>query len=92
MLEACRRGPISASSTSKLQLLKFKLERLEDQKNMNWRQRAKVHWLEKGDRNTKFFHQYASERKRKSHVRRIVLDDGRVVENEGEMLDVVSNF
>lgn len=51
-----------------------------------------MHWLENGDRNTKFFHQYASERRRRSRVRRIVLDDGRVVEDEEEMLEVVSNF
>lgn len=91
MLEACRWGPISDSSTSRLELLKFKLERLEEQKNLYWWQKAIVHWLENGDRNTNFPPQYTSERRR-SRVRRIVLDDGRVVEDEKEMLRLVSNF
>ena len=59
---------------------------------MYGRQRAKVHWLENGDRNTNFFHQYASERRRRGRVSRIVPDDGRVVDDEGEMLGLVSNF
>lgn len=49
-----------------------------------------MHWLENGDRITNFFHQYASERR--GRVSRIVPDDGRAVDDEGEMLGVVSNF
>ena len=75
-----------------MELLKFKLERLEEQRNLYWRQRAKVHWLDKGDRNTIFFHQYAIERKRRSRIRRIVLDDGRVMEEDGDLLGVVTDF
>jgi hypothetical protein len=62
------------------EILKFKLEKLEEKRNLYWRQRAKVHWLEKGDRNTRFFHQYASEWKRRSHINKLVKDDGVLVE------------
>ncbi|XP_024318899.1 uncharacterized protein LOC106866892 isoform X2 [Brachypodium distachyon] len=47
-LEACRREDISARSGQREQVLRFKLERLEDQHDLVWRQRAHVHWLEKG--------------------------------------------
>lgn len=87
-----RRGSISRNLSNRIELLKFKLERLEEQKNMYWRQQGKVHWLDKGDRNTKFFHQYASERKRRNRIWRIVLEDGRVMEEERDMLAAVTNL
>jgi hypothetical protein len=39
-LEECRRGDITTKSVSKEQRVRFKLERLEDQWEMSWRQRA----------------------------------------------------
>jgi hypothetical protein len=79
-LEECRRRVVSCESVHSEEILKFKLEKLEEKRNLYWRQRAKVHWLEKGDRNTRFFHQYASEWKRRSHINKLVKDDGVLVE------------
>lgn len=36
-----------------------------------WAQRAKAHWLQQGDLNTKFFHNRANQRKRKNHIHSI---------------------
>jgi hypothetical protein len=47
------------------ELLRFKLGRLEHQKDLYWRQRAHISWLKGGDRNTIFFHYVASERRKK---------------------------
>jgi len=79
-LELCRRMPISAHTVGREQILKYKLERLEEQRNLYWKQRAHAHWLDNGDRNTKFFHQFASERKRRSRICKLVMEDGSVVE------------
>lgn len=72
--------------------MKFKLGRLEEQKNIYWRQRAKVHWLRDGDRNTRFFHHFASERRKRSRLSRLVVEGGRVVEREEEILEQVSDY
>lgn len=91
-MEVGRRSPIAENIAGRLELLKFKLDRLVKQKSLYWRQRAKVHWLEHCDRNAKFFHKYASERRRRNRMRRLVLDDGRTVNQEGEMLAALTNF
>ena len=62
-LEECRRG-ISQASINKEQVLRFKLDRLQEQNEIFWKQRAHVQWLEKGDSNTSYFHLCASERKK----------------------------
>lgn len=74
-LEECRRGPVNEQSVGRMELLKFRLERLDEQEHIYWKQRAKVHWLEKGDRNTQFFHCYATERRKASRIRRLITDE-----------------
>lgn len=49
-LEACRRLPISDFSVGREAVLSFKLDRLEEQVDMYWRQHAHVNWLQKGGR------------------------------------------
>lgn len=72
--------------------MKYKLEKLEDQKELYWRQRAKAHWLQHGDRNTKYFHQHASERRRLNRIQKLVRDDGSVVKQIGEIHTMVTDL
>jgi hypothetical protein len=91
-LEECRRGEITAQNVAKEQRIRFKLERLEDQWEMSWRQRAHVNWLEKGDRNTSYFHSFANERKKHNHISRLKGGDGEVVEGEEGLQALVTNY
>lgn len=77
---------------AKEEILKYKLEKLENQKELYWRQHAKAHWLKNGDRNTKFFHEHASERRRMNRIRRLIKEDGSVVEGPGEIRELVTEF
>lgn len=79
-------------SVAKEEILKYKLEKLESQKELYWRQRAKAHWLQPGDRNTKYFHQHASERRKQNKIRRLVKDDGSVTEDMREIHALVTEF
>ena len=81
-LERCRRQSISQVQVNREHLLRYRLERLQDQLHVYWKQRAHIAWLTKGDRNTKFFHAFASERRRRNFVRRLKEDGGGVVEGK----------
>ena len=91
-LERCRKGSIGRDSVARLEILKYRLEKLEDQRELYWRQRATSHWLKHGDRNTGFFHVYASERRRRNKIKKLVKDDGGVAEDTEGIKALVTNF
>ena len=64
-LERVRRSNINSENVFREHLLKEKVRKLENQLETFWRQRAHVNWLQKGDRNTSYFHAYASARRKK---------------------------
>ena len=91
-LEACRRRGICPDQVASEELLRFKLERLEDQVDMYWKQRAHVRWLQEGDRNTSFFHAVCKERKSRNRVGRLRREDGSWVEDEEEKRRFTANY
>lgn len=91
-LEKCRKRDITRDSVAREDILKYRLEKLENQKELYWKQHATTHWLSQGDRNTSFFHKFASERRRKNRITRLVRDDGVAVEDAEGIHALVTNF
>ncbi|XP_073046081.1 uncharacterized protein [Primulina eburnea] len=60
----------------RIQEVQKKIEKLIDQEEVHWNQRARVNWLQNGDRNTKFFHTTASQRKRTNCIKCLLSDNG----------------
>jgi hypothetical protein len=82
-LENCRRQDINSNNVAREHLLKYKLEKLEEQKDTYWRQRAHAHWLKYGTRIQIFFHKQASERRRQNRIKKLVADNGGVITEDG---------
>lgn len=89
-LERCRRIGINQQNVNQEHVLKYKLERLEDQLHMYWKQRAHNVWLLKGDRNTKFSMPLNLSKKEINHIRMLKVDGGGVVEGK-ELKNFISN-
>jgi hypothetical protein len=66
--------------------------RLLVQEEAYWRQRAKTHWLQEGDLNTKFFHMTASSRQRKKKIDKLVNEENLVVTTQLEIGEVIALF
>ncbi|KAJ1255254.1 hypothetical protein BS78_K272300 [Paspalum vaginatum] len=68
-LERCRSSG-AGERVVREEVLRYRLEKLEDQVDLFWRQRAHIRWLKEGDRNTKFFHAVCKERSRTGNLKR----------------------
>jgi hypothetical protein len=69
-----------------------RLVELYHREEVMWRQRSRVEWLSAGDKNTRFFHQRASKRRRKNRIKQILKDYGAVTEDNGEMQELATEF
>ncbi|XP_073038304.1 uncharacterized protein [Primulina eburnea] len=81
--------PSQAKNNSvRLVFLEHELEKLLIQEEMHWNQRARTNWMAHGDGNTKFFHSFASERKRSNLIKGLVDDSGRWWYKESDIADI----
>jgi hypothetical protein len=90
-LEALQReeGP---RNVDRIKTLQQEIDLLLEQEDVKWRQRAKLSWYEKGDRNTPYFHAWVSQRRRTNRINRMEDDDGVVWKDEQEISQAFVNF
>lgn len=69
-----------------------KLEDLLIQEETYWKQRAKSFWLLEGDSNSKYFHAYATTRKRKNFVHYLKSETGEVISDQEGMCNAVEDY
>ena len=68
------------------------MDKLLQKQEIFWAQRSKINWLKHEDKNTKFFHAKATQRRNKNHIRGIQNADGQWVENLEEVAGVDSAY
>ena len=66
------------------------MDKLLQKQEIFWAQRSKINWLKHKDKNTKFFHAKATQRRNKNHIKGIQNVDRQWVENLEEVVGVAS--
>jgi hypothetical protein len=65
--------------------LQQEIDFLLEQEDLRWKQRAKQNWYRQGDKNTPYFHAWASHRRKVNQIQKIQDDDGRIWEKPDEI-------
>ncbi|XP_027097528.1 uncharacterized protein [Coffea arabica] len=69
------------------------LRRLHIRRKKNfWSQKARISWLRKGDKNTKYFHTYVKRRRVSNRIRNLQRENSSWTENEDEVVTEISDF
>ena len=83
---------LTEASKAKFLSLSKKMDELLQKQEIYWAQQSRINWLKHGDRNTKFFHAKASQRRRKNFIKGIRNSQGQWVENLEEVVQVTSDY
>ncbi|KAL0011089.1 hypothetical protein SO802_006197 [Lithocarpus litseifolius] len=81
-----------AEHFQRIRTLKAKINTILHQDELFWRQRSHSIWLPAGDKNTKFFHQRANQRRRKNNISSIQDVDGSWKTSEDQISQVAENY
>ncbi|GMJ07053.1 hypothetical protein HRI_004374500 [Hibiscus trionum] len=79
-------------SLAELLEVKLGLNMEADKEELYWEQRARVNWLKYGDKNTLFFYNFATMRKKQNSIRGIKNEAGDWVTRDGDMLRVATDY
>ena len=72
--------------------LKKEIDELVDKEYKMWFQRSKMLWAANGDKNSKFFHCHATQRKRKNLILKIYKADGEWSSNMDQVTESLTTY
>jgi hypothetical protein len=85
-------GPMSAEKEEIAKEMSALIDLLLEQEETHWMQRSRANWLRQGDRNTSFFHNYASVRKKKNFIKKLKGDGDQWVEGTESLKPLIFQY
>jgi hypothetical protein len=87
-LEEVMRGPINAESDRKKHELSSLNEKLLEEEENRWSQRSLANWLQNGDKNTTYFHNFSTARRKRNFIKMLKNSEGNFVEGTDQLNQV----
>ena len=75
-----------------INMVKSEINRLLYHEELAWRQQSRAIWLQAGDKNKKFFHQRASQWRRRNQIIGVFNDEDNWWTDDNEIANVVENY
>ena len=88
----CQAEPSNQQLSQRRNSTRAELNELIAQENIYWHQRAKVSWFQEGDRNSKFFHVVASQRRRHNEITKLKDSSRNFYSNQTNLERIVVDY
>ena len=83
---------MNGGSNKRMKYLEKQILTLLDREAKMWAQRSKVQWLRDGDKNTRFFHSKATQRRRRNYIKGLYDENGQWCTHPSRVTDTVVQF
>ncbi|XP_042944508.1 uncharacterized protein LOC122278379 [Carya illinoinensis] len=80
------------SNTAAIKALQKEIDKSLEEENLRWQQRAKQLWLRDGDRNSKFFHKCANQRRKNNGILKLMRTDESFTTDLREISSLFSQY
>jgi hypothetical protein len=91
-LEKVVRQNMTPENLARQRELSEEIEKLLEMEELHWAQRSRVNWLKYGDRNTNYFHNAASMRRKKNRIKKLIDDNGNAIEGTAYLNPLISDY
>jgi hypothetical protein len=91
-LEEALSGQLTDENEAKAKEMANLIELLLEQEEVYWEQRSRANWIQYGDRNTNFFHNYAMARRKKNSIIKLKDGNNNWVEGTNDLKPLVLNY
>jgi hypothetical protein len=91
-MEVVVRKSLTPKNIARQKELSEEIELLLDMEEHHWAQRNRVNWLQQGDKNTAYFHNFTTARRQRNHVKRLIDEEGNCIEGSAYLNPHVSNY
>lgn len=91
-LEQVARDTLTHQNAQRQKDLAEELERLLQMEEIHWAQRSRINWLMFGDKNTSYFHNFASARRLRNRITKLRDDQGAWLEGTDYLNPFISDY
>jgi hypothetical protein len=91
-LENALSGPMSDENDAIAKEMANLVELLLEQEEVHSMQRSRANWLQFGDRNSSFFHNFASARRKKNYIKKLKDENNNFVEGTELLKPIILNY
>lgn len=91
-LEYLMNSSVNSANGEKINKTKALLEKLSYKEEIHWQQRSRNTWLTAGDRNTSYFHKYASERRKPNSILSLSNDQGILMTDQRDIENIIISY
>ena len=91
-MERIARDTLTDANITRQKEIALEIEKLLEQEEIYWAQRSRINWLQFSDKNTSYFHNFASARRQRNKIKKLRDGRGNWLEGTAYLNPMISDY